>query len=175
MTAKLFHQQFLTRFHIVTIMLLSALMAGSAKADTDTTTFNVTATVVSSCSVEADDLAFGNYDPSAGNLDGSTTVRVYCSLGTGYTVGLDAGTGTPNATSRAMKKTDENVYLDYELYSDSSRSTVWENSTPNFISGTGTGVLLANVINHNVYARVPGDQDLATGSYADVITVTITF
>jgi spore coat protein U-like protein len=55
-------------------------------------------------------LAFGNY--SSAQLDATTTLTASCTVGTPYTVGLDAGLGT-GATTTTRKMTSHGV--DVEL------------------------------------------------------------
>lgn len=65
----------LRRTTLSAAMIAGLSVAGAAQAATDTTTFQVTATVVASCNVSATDLAFGNYDPTAAtDLDATSTV-----------------------------------------------------------------------------------------------------
>jgi spore coat protein U-like protein len=61
--------------------------------------------------------------------------------------------------------------LSYFLYSDSGRTTNWGNVTGSWVSGTGTGTAQ----NLTVYGRIPASQSALIGSYADTVTVTITF
>lgn len=144
-----------------------------ASAATATTTFQVTATVISSCLVSATNLAFGNYDPlAAGPTDGASTVTVQCTLLTPFTIGLNAGTGT-GATVAARKMTKGGDTLTYSLYQDVTRTTtVWGN-TPgtDTVASAGTGIAVA----FPVYGRIPAAQSVNTGSYADTITVTVNF
>ena len=70
------------------LLVFAALLLAVAhpvQAATTTTTFNVTATVLNSCSVTATDLAFGTYDPaSVTDKQGASTITVTCTLGTAY-------------------------------------------------------------------------------------------
>ncbi|MDB5699793.1 MAG: Spore coat protein, partial [Alphaproteobacteria bacterium] len=64
--------------------------------------------------------------------------------------------------------------LNYVLYKDSARTSIWgDGVAPTAsITGTGTGAAQANTI----YGRVPGSQGtVPIGSYADTVTVTISF
>ena len=71
------------------------LAAGPALSNTATNTFQVTATVMKNCLVNATTLAFGNYTPGSGSAAvGQATVNVLCSKSTGFTVGLNGGTTT---------------------------------------------------------------------------------
>lgn len=144
--------------------------AGSAQAQTANTTFQVTTTVAAACTVSATALSFGTYS-SAGNNDASSTMDVNCSTGTAYNVGLNAGTGT-GATVASRKMSNGAALLNYTLYRDAARSTVW-GSTAGTDTATGTGSGAAQTL--TVYGRVPGSQSASAGSYTDTITVAVTF
>lgn len=144
-------------------------------AGTDSTSFSVTATVEDSCAVSATDLGFGSYDPIAGsNLDASSAVTAKCTDGTGYTIGLDAGTGGGATTdNRLMTLGGGTDTLSYDLYQDSARTTLWkELGSGSTVSATGNGMEQT----HGVYGRIPSGQNSAVpGSYSDTITVTISY
>jgi spore coat protein U-like protein len=145
---------------------------GLSFAATATTSFQVTATVPDSCVVAANDLSFGNYDPVSGSdLDGSSTIDVTCTLGTSYDIGLDKGVGS-GATVASRKMASGSDLLDYGLYQDAGRNTVWGDTVASdTVSGTGTGA----VQSYTVYGRVPASQVVPVGNYSDTITVTVTF
>ena len=153
-------------------VLSFAVLSNAAYAATATTTFAVSAVVASGCAVTALPLAFGAYDAAgASQLDGSTSVTVLCTLGTAYNVGLNQGTGT-GATVATRKLTNGLSTLNYTLYSDSNRSTVWGNTVgTNTVSGT---YALAQAP-YTVYGRIASGQVVPAGSYSDTITVTITY
>jgi spore coat protein U-like protein len=151
------------------------LFAGNAMAAQETTTFSVGATIADSCSVSATALAFGTIDPLdnvTNNTDATTTIEVTCANGTTYDVGLDAGLAT-GATVTARAMTSGSDTLNYALYSDAGRSTNWGDTVgTDTVSDTGTGS--AQTI--TVYGRVPSGQETTpTGTYADTITVTVTY
>jgi len=141
----------------------------NALAATATTTFQVTATVLSTCLVSATPLAFGNY--SGAQTDATSTVSVTCTNTTPYNVGLDAGLSTgATVTTRAMQNGSNT--LGYALYSDSARTVNWGN-TPGTDTVAGTGTGLAQTL--TVYGRIPAGSLPAPGAYADTITVTVTY
>lgn len=155
-------------------LFLIAWLGWSATAHAQTTdTFDVTATVIASCTLTAGNtLAFGNYDPNSGtNLDGQTTVNVSCTNGTTADLALDVGSNADVSTRRMADITNGTSFLQYELYSDSGRTTVW-GSGANAVTYTGQGVLSAE--NLTVYGRVPSGQDVQVDSYSDTVTVTLT-
>jgi spore coat protein U-like protein len=133
-------------------------------------TFRVSARVEAVCEVTASDLAFGTYTAQAGTpLQGTTLLRSTCTPGTTYNVGLDAGT-SPGATINQRKMASGASSLNYQLYSDSARSTIWGNTTgTDTVTGTGTGL----AVDHTVFGAVPAAQVVPAGDYQDTITVRV--
>jgi len=150
----------------------SLMFSTPALAATDTTSFQVTATVNDSCRVTAEDLAFGTYDPNGEDLDATSTITATCTDGTNYEIGLDAGENAANATTttRAMVGGTGVAYLEYELYSNASRDTIWDEtdtvSNPSATGGDNT---------ETVYGQIPGGQFVPAENYSDTINVTITY
>lgn len=160
------------KFLLTLVLGAASIGAGSAQATTATATFPVSATVLSTCLVAATPLLFGNYDPnSTADLDATNTVTVTCTSGASYDVGLDAGTGT-GATVASRKMSFGTNVLNYTLYQDATRTTVWGNTvgtdTVNATATAGSNI-------HTVYGRVPSGQNVPAGAYTDNITVTVTY
>lgn len=158
------------------LTLAAALLAvneQTAQAATATNTFQVTATVNSACSVTATNLAFGVYDPSAAANDKTSTVTVTCTLATPYDIGLNAGEAGADVTTRQMKESVLPDLINYDLFSDPSRTVNWGNTvgvdTVNVASALGTPEV------HTVYGRIPAGQYVTAGSYSDTISVTVTY
>jgi len=149
-----------------------ALCATPARASSTTDSFDVTATVISSCSVVAQDLTFGNYDPvSSTPLDAATTMSVTCTNGTAYQVALGLGNGTGATTTTRYMVNGANK-LGYTLYRDSNRTLLWGQTVgTDTLSGTGTGAA-ATV---NVYGRVAIAQTAIAGAYQDTVVVTVSW
>ena len=136
----------------------------------------VTATVSATCTITAGNLAFGAYDTVSGTaVDGAATVTVACTKGGSATITLDqganSGSGSTDASPNRRMKTGSN-FLSYGLFSDSTRSTVWGNTT-----GTGVGYTAASsaATGITVYGRIIASQDVPAGSYSDTVVATITF
>lgn len=155
--------------------LLAAALYSTHAAGQATSQFNVTASVVDSCSVSANDLAFGNVEPVNNlNIDAVGSVTVTCSLGTTYSVLLDAGNNSSDGSVSTRRMNDGSTnYLSYQIYSDALRSSVWgESSGTDDVTGIGTGLGVPLV----VYGRIPsGQQETQTGSYTDTIDVTVNY
>lgn len=149
-----------------------AVPVAPASAGTATASFLVTANVNSSCTIGATDLAFGNYDPTGGNVDAASQVSVTCTKTAAWNVGLDEGIFA-GATVSSRKMTGPGSFaLSYGLFTDIARSHVWGHTIgTDTMSGTGTGGAQAL----DVYGRIPGLQNVGTGAYSDTITATVTF
>jgi len=134
------------------------------------TTFRVSARVQAVCDITASDLAFGNYTAQSGSpLLGTTLLRATCTPNTTYNVGLNEGT-SPGATVNQRRMVSGANNLNYQLYSDASRSTIWGNTAgTDTVTGVGTGVAQ----DHTVYGTVPAAQVVPAAEYADTITVRI--
>jgi spore coat protein U-like protein len=144
----------------------------TASATTTTSKFTVQVTIGAACTINsAPTLDFGSQGVLTANVDQTSTLDIQCTNSTPYTIGLDAGTGT-GATVAVRKMTSGVNTVNYMLYSDSSRTSVWGNTV-----GTDT---LANSGNgasqyYTVYGRVPAQTTPAPGTYTDTVTVTVAY
>lgn len=156
---------------------LLAVAVLPARAASSNGSFQVSATVVSACTVSGSVLNFGNsIDPlSAGvPLDASSTLTVQCTNTTPYSVALNAGAnagGPANFGARAMM--NGSYALPYQLYLNSGRSTVWGDGTNTSSPVTGTGSGSSQTL--TIYGRVPSLTGTVPGSYSDTVTVTISY
>jgi spore coat protein U-like protein len=164
---------------ILTATLATAAMtAGIAQAATTGTSFQVTATVQSTCSATAATLAFPNYTPGGGAQTGNTTISVKCTKNTPFTVALNAGATTGDAfTQRLMGGSGANT-LQYNLFTTVALAQVFGDGSggTGTVAGTGLGVATANSV--QVFGQVPDsatNQAAVPGSYTDTITVTVTY
>ena len=146
--------------------------AGTANAASTTTTFAVQATITATCTINsASTLNFGTLGVLASNTDQTSTIQVTCTNTTPYNVGLDAGTGS-GATVATRKMTSGANTVNYTLYSNSGRTTVWGNTVgTDTVGATGNG----SAQSYTVYGRVPAQAAPAPGTYTDTITVTVTY
>jgi len=149
-------------------------LTAPALAQTASTNLSVTALVAKNCSITTTAVAFGSYDPIVANasapLDGTGSVVVTCTKGSGTRIDLGLGSNAAGSVRKMLGGTD---LLTYELYTDTGRSTVWG-------SGAGAGQTIATAPNKNprtftVYGRVPAGQDVGAASYTDTVVATINF
>ena len=146
--------------------------AGASYAASTTTTFAVQATVTATCTINsATTLNFGSVGVLASNVDQSSTIQVTCTNTTPYNIGLDAGTGS-GATVAVRKLTSGGATINYSLYTSNAYSTVWGTTVgTDTQAGTGNG----SAQSYTVFGRIPPQTSPAPGSYADTITVTVTY
>jgi spore coat protein U-like protein len=138
---------------------------------------------VVSCGVTATGPAFGVYNPlSATPTYANGTVQVSCTLlsGGATTVTLVSSYSTGASGSYALRTMLSGANtLGYNLYYDAAYTQVRGNGT----GGSQTGGATLNLSPGNptltasgtIYGRIPAGQDVAAGSYADTIVVTITY
>jgi len=141
-------------------------------AATATSSFTVSITIAATCTINsASTLNFGNQGILSTNVDQTSTIQVTCTNTTPYNIGLDAGTGT-GATVTTRKMTSGGATVNYTLYSDSGRTTIWGNTVgTNTVAATGNGTGQ----NYTAYGRVSSQTTPAPGTYTDTITVTVTY
>ncbi|MBT8440910.1 MAG: spore coat U domain-containing protein [Gammaproteobacteria bacterium] len=129
---------------------------------------------------QIDGVSFGNYFPmQPGPLDARGRIRVLCwgrasgGQGSSYTVRI-SGIIAPGPYGRRMNSGGDQ--LEYNLYKDAARTDVWGDgsfgATP-LLNVFGNNQFVVG--NHWVYGRVPPLLDPASGSYNDVVDVTIEF
>lgn len=159
-----------------------------ANADTATGTLQVQAVVQATCSVNTTStgtsgpalLDFGTItnltaDVTADTTSGSVAngaVSTLCSTGTTWTLTADGGLHS-SSTQRQMADTGSGV-LPYDLYSDSAHSNaIGINDAQNPVAtGTGTGAAVTTP----VYGLIPAGTTMPeAGSYADTVTLTVTY
>ncbi len=135
------------------------------------------------CSITATGPAFGIYDPLNGSptlANGNVTATCTLVSGGSTTINLVSSYSAGNSNSfvsRSMKS-GSNV-LSYNLYYDAAFTQIRGDGTGGSQTG-GTSMTLTRTsptdsINSTIYGRIPAGQDVAPGSYSDVITLTVTY
>ncbi len=158
--------------HVALAGLLLAAVSSSAGAQTATANLTISANVTGQCTVSTAPVAFGAYNPlSATDLDNSGGVVVACTTGISATIGLNLGA---NASGSTRRMTDgAGHFLNYELYKDAVRTTVWGNSGAAMLT-TGAAPN-GDPRTFTVYGRMTALQDAPVGAYSDTAVATINF
>jgi len=161
-----------TRSTVAAALAVAFAAVSSAAVAAETANMNVTATVVASCTIAVStDLAFGDYDPIVVNkttpkdVDGG--IDTTCSNGSTPVITLSLG---DNAAGAVRNMSDGTNDLSYEIYTENTYTTVWDNTT-GLTLPAGTGVLVTTP----VYGRIAAGQNVPVGAYSDVVVATVTF
>ena len=147
-------------------------LAQSAGAASYSFTFSPRIVVQADCRIiKVRKLKFGTHGLLTNNVDVRRRLRIRCTKGTPFDIGLDAGTGA-GATTSVRKMSNGGATIDYGMYKNKARTKNWGNTIGvDTKSGTGTG----KNQNFSIYGRVPPQTTPAPGTYVDTITVTITY
>ncbi len=151
-----------------TLSLLAAAVVALAAADARATTSCTFSTVVG--------VSFGSYDVfDVFPLDSAGGLTFVCQgVGAADTIVIDLGRGNAG-TFLPRQMLGVGTALTYNLYLDAARSAIWGDGTSGsshygpVTPTSGIGVTVP------IYGRVPARQNVAAGSYADTIVVTIVF
>ncbi|MDQ3269256.1 MAG: spore coat U domain-containing protein [Pseudomonadota bacterium] len=161
-----------TRTALAVALVAAAPLASAATAND---TMLVSITIRNSCTIVANDLAFGSVSTLAANVDASTTVDVTCTGRGPLSIEFTSGTGaSATFASRKMTDTVSTNVIDYSLYRDAARTQVLGDGSGGSVTIGGVSTGATN--SFPVYGRVPGGQDPKTaGSYSDSVVATVTF
>lgn len=144
-------------------------VAGTQASDT----FTVTGSIAETCTVEADDLAFGTQAQLQADVDASSQIRASCSTGLVYSVALGAGGGGAYNARRMVHGSFPAETVGYQLYTDAQRTQVWGDGSGGTVSvgGTGNGSPQPST----VHGRVPPQSTPRPGDYEDNVIVTVSY
>jgi len=164
---------------IVCLTAAGALLTRSqepAQAATATANLSVSATISNNCTITTAAVGFPAYDPIATHAttpDDSTSgsVTITCTKGSAATIGLGLGANTSGSQMRMLNGSAN--YLNYALYQDAGRATVWGNSGAGLLSPVAAPSKAPRTF--TVYGRIPAGQDLPAGTYADTVVATVNF
>jgi len=135
------------------------------------------------CTASAGGIAFGIYNPLSAVANASTgTLRVTCNgSGTGsanVTVNVSLSTGLSGSYATRKMFSGVNA-LNYNIFwSTAYNQIIGDGSGGSFAGAAGPFPVPAggsNVATGTLYGLIPVSQDVAPGSYSDVITVTVTY
>jgi spore coat protein U-like protein len=129
------------------------------------------------CSVTPLPLNFGSYNTTT-DLSVATTVQISCgawgqSSSVNYTLSASAGSGSYSGRQMANGSNS----ITYNLYTDSTDTTVFGNGTSGSITLTGTVTKQTSPVTVTIYGLIRGGQNVVPGSYANnpAITLTLTY
>ncbi len=162
---------------VAVVVVAFCVVPNPVEAGSSTGTLSVTASVAQNCIVNNPTLAFGAYDPVVTNRstndDQTATITLTCTKGaSGVTLGFGNSANAPAGCAAPQRcLVSSGHYLNYQIYSDSGRTSVWTTAIAETVSGGVT-----TPTNVTVYGRIPSAQDASIGAtYTDSVTATINF
>ena len=166
------------------LAIVSAMLLGTAGITAPAyaldASLSVTANIGMACSITTTPLDFGTYNAggthASANLEGTGGVSSPCTSGSsgvikmGQGINFAADSNDASPLRRMVATGDATSFLNYSVFSDTSRALPWENSTGVAYEGTGLAQALV------VYGSVEGGQTSAVvGSYTDTLVVAINY
>ena len=166
------------------LAIVSAMLVGSAgfstagyAVATQTDSMQVTTQVLMSCTVDAPTLDFLTYDPTVGtDTNGTSTITSNCTGGGSATITMNGGSAevagsTVAAPLRQMTHSSDSSKLNYQLYKENARTTVWGNDADSGKAFTA----VAGDNTETVYGSITAGQAASFGSFNDFVVVTLTY
>jgi len=125
------------------------------------------------CQINATGVTFGNYDVySTSPLDATGTITIRCSgLLQWIEVRLTRGSSATFMPRTMVRGADT---LNYNIYRNAARTTVWGDGTGGTSYYSGIAWVSRNVV-LTTYGRVPAAQDPRAGAYSDTLTAVVNF
>lgn len=130
---------------------------------------------VSSGNVAIGTLHFGdiyklNSLRDANTSSGNGNIELRCTPGTTAKITMNAGLYGSNVNDRKMRLNSGTATLNYQLYTSSTRQTVWDDTL-------GISVLFSSDTTQSIpiYGRVPVQTTPLSGAYSDQVLVTVTY
>jgi len=165
------------KFSVSLVAGVAALLGlGSITSDALADSLGVSASVPDACTVTAGTLPFGTYDPATqtGDLVGTGTFDVVCTLGSDVNVLMDAGANLDSGIRRMAGSNGD--FLTYSLFQDSGFGSEWGNDTGNFPQPSKNfPALAASTNNISVTGLVQGGQNVVGGNYSDTVNISLVF
>jgi spore coat protein U-like protein len=166
------------------LAIVSAMLVGSAgfstagyAVATQTDSMQVTTQVLMSCTVDAPTLDFLTYDPTVGtDTNGTSIITSACTGGGSATITMNGGSAevagsTVAAPLRQMTHSSDNSKLNYQLYKENARTTIWGNDADSGKAFTA----VAGDNTETVYGSITAGQVASFGSFYDFVVVTLTY
>lgn len=132
-----------------------------------------------SCGVTSPTLNFGSYNPVSGApATTSATITVSCTaalaLSVPFTVTLSAGNSGSTA-NRSMS--GSSASLPYNVFTNGSYTTVWDNTTgvSGSISLLGVLGLFSGSSDLTAFGRILASQAVPAGVYTDTLVITVSY
>lgn len=114
---------------------------------------------------------FGTYDVfGSANVDSTGSISISCTGRPSWLLSLSQGANASTYLPRYM--VNAGTLLNYNLYTDPARTTVWGDGTGGTVTVSGTG---NGTFTNTVYGRIPPSQNASAGLNSDTVVITVNF
>jgi spore coat protein U-like protein len=135
------------------------------------------------CTIDVRPVSFGTYDALAGNaVDAVGQVIYACGNFSGSSraqgakaIRIELDTGLATTFQRRMSAGTGVDFLAYNLYLDATHRTIWGNGTNGTDVYVDTHPPNRTPVIVPVFGRIPGNQNVTAGQYADSLLARIVF
>jgi spore coat protein U-like protein len=164
-----------------------AFSASPASAGSQSSGVSITASIAQACTTltpSSSAITFPAYDSfgNASTPDDATVVQftTQCTKGaSNVNFSVSGGLNCTHATGLRSMKTPGNAFLNYNLYEESTHSTVWPFNTSTCAASPGPTLTINSTTDTqtlSLYGRIPSGQDPTVGNnYTDTVTVAVNF
>jgi spore coat protein U-like protein len=127
-----------------------------------------------SCTISVTSVAFGNYNVFTTTPDDSTGTITYRCNSSAANISITLSDGSSSTFNpRTLRKGTE--VLNYNLYMNAARTTIWGNGTGGTSIYTRANPPNNSNVSLTVYGRIPALQDVSAGNYTDTVSAVINF
>jgi spore coat protein U-like protein len=155
-------------WHSISALSLAALWVTHAHA-----------AVTVNCTASAGGIAFGIYNPLSAVANASTgTLQVTCNGKTKITLNVTLSSGLSGTYATRKMFSGVNA-LNYNIFWSTAYNQIIGDGSGGSVAGSVGPFRVdaggSNVVTETFYGLIPASQDVAPGSYSDIITVTVTY
>lgn len=142
---------------------------------------NLSIEVLADCRIATNDVNFGTAPFASEFKPVQTSMGIRCSVKTPYKVSLNNGLYPQNGNQRAMKSSNSNNYLNYEIYKNATAERWGSNGSESWSSANATtnaGIYDAKTQQGYAFTTKvleTNSLSLPAGKYSDTITVQVEF
>jgi spore coat protein U domain-containing protein, fimbrial subunit CupE1/2/3/6 len=123
------------------------------------------------CTISTSAVSFGTYNVfDTSSLDTTGSVTFNCTDNANITIKLDKGGA---ATFNPRRLLNGSVQLNYNLYTDAARTTIWGDGSGGTSFYSNPSTPQNQNVTVTVYGRIPARQDVSAGSYANAVVATV--
>lgn len=170
------------------LILSSLLLTNTVIAGNMVSNNKATVTLSSSCVISSNNIIFGNYDPTQGDVFSTGSIITKCTKGTTYNLGITYGLVEVDNVNKynvggyidKMTLSGGSEILKYNIFQDEAHTKIFGNAnTPGMNWGswgsivsvykTGTGIEQTTTM----YAAMSGGQYVKPGNYSRSLSVSI--